>query len=227
MAEEAGAEAGALARALDQAGHVGEHEFAVVVDPHDAELRVQRRERVVGDLRAGRATRRRATSTCRHWAGRRARHRRSASAAARPTPRGPASRDRRGAAPGWSRSCNGRCRSRRRRRAAARRAAPGRVRSASSGFLVLGENLGADRHAQHEVARRRAPVRLRARAAAAVLRPEMLLVAIVDQRVQVVGGVERRCRRRVPPSPPSGPPNSMNFSRRKLTQPRPPSPLFR
>src|SRR3546814_10901984 len=29
-----------------------------------------------------------------------------------------------------------------------------------------------------------------------------------------------------PPSPPFGPPNSMNFSRRKATQPLPPSPLL-
>src|ERR1700731_1846541 len=29
-----------------------------------------------------------------------------------------------------------------------------------------------------------------------------------------------------PPSPPSGPPNGTNFSRRKLTQPRPPLPAW-
>ena len=38
MAEEAVAEAGALVRALDQAGNVGEHELGLV-DADDAELR--------------------------------------------------------------------------------------------------------------------------------------------------------------------------------------------
>ena len=52
MAEEAVAEAGAFMRALDQAGDVGEHEFLRVGQADDAELRMQRGERVVGDLRA-------------------------------------------------------------------------------------------------------------------------------------------------------------------------------
>ncbi len=50
------AEPAALGRALDQAGHVGEHEL-VVAPPHDAEVRLERRERVVGDLGLGRADR--------------------------------------------------------------------------------------------------------------------------------------------------------------------------
>ena len=54
MAEEAVAEAGAFMRALDQAGNVGEHEFAAL-RVHDAELRMQRGEGIVGDLRFGRA----------------------------------------------------------------------------------------------------------------------------------------------------------------------------
>ena len=53
MAEEAVAEPMALMRALDQAGNVGEDEFAPV-GPHDAEARMQRREGIVGDLRLGR-----------------------------------------------------------------------------------------------------------------------------------------------------------------------------
>ena len=56
VAEEAVAEADAFMRALDQAGQVGEHEFALI-DAHHAELRMQRGERVVGDLRLGRADR--------------------------------------------------------------------------------------------------------------------------------------------------------------------------
>ncbi len=50
-------EALALARARDQAGHVGDGED-VARGLHDAEVRHQRRERVVGDLRLGRAHRR-------------------------------------------------------------------------------------------------------------------------------------------------------------------------
>ena len=52
MAEEAVAEAVALVRAFDQAGNVGEHEIALV-DLHHAEAGMQRRERIVGDLRLG------------------------------------------------------------------------------------------------------------------------------------------------------------------------------
>ena len=43
-------EALALGRAFDQAGNVGEHEL-VILEPHHAEVRFERGERVVGDLR--------------------------------------------------------------------------------------------------------------------------------------------------------------------------------
>ena len=52
MAEKAGADPDPLARALDQSGEVGQDEL-LVMQPHDAELRLQGRERVVGDLRPG------------------------------------------------------------------------------------------------------------------------------------------------------------------------------
>ena len=58
VAEEARAEAVARVRALDQPGHVGEHEAALVVDAHHAEVRDERRERIVGDARARRRDRR-------------------------------------------------------------------------------------------------------------------------------------------------------------------------
>ncbi len=41
----------AVARALDQAGYVGHHEVGVVVELHDAEVRLECGERIVGDLR--------------------------------------------------------------------------------------------------------------------------------------------------------------------------------
>ena len=52
MAEEAVAEADALVRAFDQARNVRQHEFAAVGVDH-AELRMQRGEGIVGDLRLG------------------------------------------------------------------------------------------------------------------------------------------------------------------------------
>src|SRR5215204_3457195 len=52
VAEEAVADTGAFVRALDQAGNVGEHELAFI-DARDAQLRVQRGERIIRDLRLG------------------------------------------------------------------------------------------------------------------------------------------------------------------------------
>ena len=49
MAEEAVANAGAFGGALDQAGNVGEHEFAALV-ANDPELGAERGERVIADL---------------------------------------------------------------------------------------------------------------------------------------------------------------------------------
>ncbi len=54
VAQELVPESPALAGALDQAGDVGDDELGGVVDAHDTEVRFERRERVVGDLRAGR-----------------------------------------------------------------------------------------------------------------------------------------------------------------------------
>ncbi len=55
MAEKAGAEPGALAGPFDQPRQVGDHKLGIVVKAHHAELRVQGRERVIGDFRAGMA----------------------------------------------------------------------------------------------------------------------------------------------------------------------------
>ena len=51
VAEELMAEAEAAMRALDQSGHVGDDEAAIVAQADHAEIRRQRGERVVGDLR--------------------------------------------------------------------------------------------------------------------------------------------------------------------------------
>ena len=52
VSQEARAEAGALVRALDQARNVGQHEVEAG-RAHDAQVGMQRRERIVGDLRLG------------------------------------------------------------------------------------------------------------------------------------------------------------------------------
>ena len=52
MAEETVAEAKAFMRAFDEAGNVGENEFASVAG-NDAELRIERGEGIIGDLRLG------------------------------------------------------------------------------------------------------------------------------------------------------------------------------
>ena len=75
--EEVVAEAGAVAGALDQPGDVGDHELAVV-GLERPEHRLERRERVVGDLRVARASGARAATTCRRSAARRGRRRRAA-----------------------------------------------------------------------------------------------------------------------------------------------------
>ena len=54
VAEEAVAQSRPFVRAFDQAGQIGHHEFAPV-HFDDTELRMQRRERIVGDLRLRRA----------------------------------------------------------------------------------------------------------------------------------------------------------------------------
>src|SRR5690242_19597799 len=52
MPEKASTDAGPLARSFDQSGKIRQDKF-VVVPPNDAELGLQRRERVVGDFRPG------------------------------------------------------------------------------------------------------------------------------------------------------------------------------
>ena len=60
VAQERVAESGAAAGALDQAGDVGDRRppLVLVAEVHDAEVRLERRERVVGDLGRRRGDRR-------------------------------------------------------------------------------------------------------------------------------------------------------------------------
>ncbi len=52
VAQELMAQPGAFRRALDQAGDVGHHEGLLVIDPHHAQVGMQRGEGIVGHLRA-------------------------------------------------------------------------------------------------------------------------------------------------------------------------------
>jgi hypothetical protein len=94
--------------------------------------------------------------------------------------------------------------------------------SASTCLLVIGEDLRADRHLDHERSSAPAPVRLLAHAVPAAAGLEMLRIAKVDQRVEARRRHSNTISPPLPPSPPSGPPNSTNFSRRNDTLPSPP-----
>ncbi len=82
-------------------------------------------------------------------------------------------------------------------------------------FVVFLENLRADRHLEDHVVAFAAG-HVAAHAVHAGLGPEMLLVAVIDQRVEPVHGLH--------PDIAAAPPNSRNFSRRNETAPAPPLP---
>src|ERR1041385_6944826 len=68
-------------------------------------------------------------------------------------------------------------------------ALPGLSQIGQHGFLVVVEDLGPYRHAQHEVAALGAGL-VGAGPATAFLGAEMLLIAVIDQRVQILGRLE-------------------------------------
>ena len=123
--EELVAEPDALARALDQPGHVRHGQLAPVGSVDRPEHRLDRRERVARDLRPRVRDPPSGATTCRRSAGRRVPRPRAASAAARPRPPRRADRPRRTAASGASRWRSGDCLVRPTRRARARPARPG------------------------------------------------------------------------------------------------------
>ena len=96
------AKAAPFGGAFDQAGNIGHDEFGAV-DADHAKVRHQRGEGIIGDLRPRVRHGGQKGRFARHWAGPPARHRRSASAAARSCARPPPARDWRARASGWSR----------------------------------------------------------------------------------------------------------------------------
>ena len=183
MAEEAVAEAGALMGALDQAGNVGEHELGLVA-AHHAELGMQGGEGIVGDLRPRRRGRRQQG----RFAGIGQTHQPGIGDQLQPQPQ-PAFLART-AGIGAARRAVGR--GLELRIAAAADAAlrqqdalarPGEV--GDHGFLVLVQHLRAHRQLDDQVLAAGAAAVL-AHAVMAAFGLEMLLVAEIDQRVQIV-----------------------------------------
>ena len=118
VAQEGVAEAGALAGALDEARDVGDRRPALVLvaEVEHAEVRLERRERVVGDLRPCRRERREEGRLAGIRQPDEARRRRSAGARAGSSAPRRARPSGRASASGGSRSRSGRCRGRRGRR---------------------------------------------------------------------------------------------------------------
>ena len=187
VAEEFVAEADAFMRALDQAGQIGQHEFAVV-DADDAELRVQRRERIIGDLRPGSGdTREKGRLACIGQAdqtgiGDQLEAQTDGAFLAGLAGIGPARRlVGRGLEIGV---------------AEAAIAAP-RQRDALADFGEVGNHglavflidLGADRH-PHDFVLAAGAVAILAHAVFAALGHEVLLIAVVDQRIEAVDGFD-------------------------------------
>ena len=67
--QETDAEPCTVGRAFDEAGNIGHDEAALIAAGHHAEIRVQRGERIVGDLRSALRIRSKSASTCRRSAG--------------------------------------------------------------------------------------------------------------------------------------------------------------
>ena len=210
--EELVAEPDALARALDQTGDVRDHQLAAVRRVDRAEHRLERRERVVRDLRPGvrdpREQRRlaRVRQPDERRVGEQLQPQLELGAPRRAAP------SRRSAASGASASRNARLP--RPPRAAARDDDPrARAREVGDEPAVLAD-LGADRQPELDV-----------RAVGAVLaRPApVLAVACPGSRLRAKRERSRRSGSATsttspprPPSPPSGPPFGTYFSRRKL-----------
>src|SRR5579862_4342572 len=183
MTEEAVAEADAFMGAFDQAWNVGEHEFAAA-DVDHAELRMQCGERVIGDLRLGGAD----GGKKRRFAGIRQADNAGIGDQLQPQPDSDLGAGLAGI--GVARRAVGRAFA---TRIAETAVAAMRQHDALAEFSQIREqrlaiffvNLRTDRHFEHHVGAVGAMAIL-AHAAAAVLGHEMLLVAVVDQRVEAV-----------------------------------------
>ena len=195
----------------------------MLVEAHDAEVRHERRERVVGDLRLGRARPPRSASTCPRSGSRRARRRRAASAragASASSPYSPCSAN------------DGARRAFERKRALPRPPLPPRAASQRSP--------SATRSASSSPSERGRPCpRVRRSTRSAPAEPCFFLPEPCVPDVALRCGWSRNASSDatlrfarsqtsppLPPSPPSGPPCGTCASRRNATAPAPPSPAF-
>ena len=223
MREELVAEPDALARALDQPGHVGDDELPPVGGLDRPEHRRERRERILGDLRP----RVRDPRQERRLAGVREPDERGVGEEleakldlpflARP------GRPRRSAASGGSGRRSACCRGRRCRPSPTTTRAPGRARSATSSSpsntcvpTGTGSTASSPRAPFDSPGRRRLPPRP-ARSFWFGRKPE---------RSRRRGSATSTTSPPSPPSPPSGPPRGTYFSRRKWIEPSPPRPAM-
>ena len=188
MPEDPRAEPSSLMRALDQPGDIRQHELLGGRQPHHAQLRMQRGERIVRDLRPRRRNRRQE----RGFAGIRQpdqpdigdqfQAQPNRAFLARPAlvgpPRCPVGRGLvvRIAEPAVA-------------TAQQQHALPGRIQIGQHRLVVVGDDLRADRHLDHH-RRRACPGLVGPGAIAALLRPKVLRVAEIDQRVQVLHRLE-------------------------------------
>ena len=187
MAKEAGAEPGAFAGPLDQPRQVREHELCII-EPHHPELGMQCGERVVGDFRPGV-----------RQAGK---QRRFASIGQadetgigdqfqpQPDPQLLAGPPRIGAARRLVGRALEMCVAEAAIAAAQQHDTLARAGEIGKhGFLVVLHDLRPDRHPQHEVATLGAGA-VSPGASTPVLRPEMLPVTVIDQRVEIIESME-------------------------------------
>ena len=212
-------------RALDQPGNVDHDERFFVGDAHDAELRLERGERIIGDLRAAPTRRPRAAWTCRRWERRRSRNRRAVAVPAAGARARRARRVRQNAALGERSSRSADCPGRRVRlspRAAGRR--PPRDRPATtSGARPSGDRPACRRERRSSDPRRSCRIFLRCRRPCRT-RPKSCAESETRRASRAPASPRDRCCRRGRRRRPPGPPFGTYFSRRHATMPSPPSP---
>ena len=206
VGEELVPEADALARTLDQARDVGDRELDAVRRLDGAEHGLERRERVVGDLRASRSRSGAGATTCPRSAARRARRRPRASAGARARAPRRGGRSPRSVAPAASASRSGHCRVHRRRRARRRPVRAGGARSATS---TPSSPVTCVPTGHRELDRARRPRRACARRARSRrARPRRASVRAATRGRAATGSATSATSPPRPPSPPSGPPSA-------------------
>ena len=198
--------------------------YSVVTHTHDAEVRFERGERVVGDLRLGRGHHGDQRRLADVREPDRARRRRRASARAAASAPRRVRLVRRTKAPVCGSTGSGRCRGRLVRPRAARNRSPSWTRSASTSPIVVAHDRSLGHRDQRVVAA--GAVAALALAVHAVWPPAGAGDRGTPSSDATLRSATSQTSPPLPPSPPSGPPFGTCASRRNATQPAPPSPPF-